>query len=383
MEKKDAYSPNGVALATGIAVLTFVILSGTTLWIPASRLQNLHLRSIALSFSEAASAVSTMARLDRPLPYLRSGFLEATGLSAHPSWDERYYNKRSNYADSNKHPAADPAASPDSVLRTATGRQDLSVPIAPEGSVIDTASTGALPAGFLPAEPRFNMVHSSENPLKVYMFGDSQVFSLGSGLSRLAGKDSPVSVEFLAIHSSGFVRWDYYSWPDKLDDYFSSNPCDAAVMMLGMNDYQSFWNSRGEIMKKGTPEWEAAYREKCGRIIDRVLMSVPRIYWVSMPLVKNSEYNETLEYIDKVQDDICESWSPDLVVRIRLRDAIPGTGKPYTDFLTSPLGNQVRVMSEDGSHFTVEGGQIAMKPLFDRLARDYLFSEVPVAKFPD
>ena len=145
MEKKDAYSPNGVALATGIAVLTFVILSGTTLWIPASRLQNLHLRSIALSFSEAASAVSTMARLDRLLPYLRSGFLDATGLSAHPSWDERYYNKRSNYADSNKHPAA----SPDSVLRTATGRQDLSVPIAPEGSVIDTASAGALPA-----EPR-------------------------------------------------------------------------------------------------------------------------------------------------------------------------------------------------------------------------------------
>lgn len=381
MKKKDAYSPNGVLLAVSIAAVSFIALSGTTLWIPASRIGNLHIRSIALSAAEACAAFASLTRLDRAVPYLRSAFLSGSGLASHPSWDERYYNRRSASSSRSFEPDTALVRSPADELPSAAGELP-SVPDSPAAEL--SALTAEGPDAALPPEDSaVNMIHSSENPLKVYMFGDSQVFSLGSGLSRLAGKSSPISVDFLAIHSSGFVRWDYYNWPSKLDDYFAANRCDAAVMMLGMNDYQSFWNSRGEIMKKGTSEWEAAYKEKCRRIIDRVLMSVPRIYWVSMPLVKNPEYNETLEYIDKVQDDLSSSYSPDLVVRIRLKDAVPGTDKPYTDSLAGPSGNAVRIMSEDGSHFTVEGGQFAMKPLFDRLSSDYLFSEVPVANLPE
>ena len=215
------------------------------------------------------------------------------------------------------------------------------------------------------------------------MFGDSQVFSLGSGLSRIAGKDSPVAIEFLPIHSSGFIRGDYYNWPAKLEDTFRAASYEAAVMMLGMNDYQSFWNRRGEILRKGTPEWEAAYKDKCRELIDISLASVPRLYWLGMPAVKNRGYDDSLAYIDRVQASLAEEYSPDMLVRISLRDTIPGAGKTYADSVDLGDGRMLRVMGDDGSHFTVEGGQLVMKPLFDRLSRDYLFSEVPVAHLPE
>jgi len=217
----------------------------------------------------------------------------------------------------------------------------------------------------------------------VYMFGDSQVFSLGSGLSRLAGKDSPVDVEYIAVHSSGFIRDDYFNWPAKLADTFKSKKYDAAVMMLGMNDYQSFLDDKGTILKKRTAEWEAAYRARCHALIDIVLTSVPRLYWVGMPVVKNPAYNESLAYIDTIQQSVADEYSPDILVRIPLKDTIPGKDKPFSPNFETGDGKKFQVMSSDGTHFTVEGGQLVMKPLFEFLTRDFLFSEIPVAHLPE
>ena len=150
-------------------------------------------------------------------------------------------------------------------------------------------------------------------------------------------------------------------------------------MMLGMNDYQSFWNNKGEIMKKGTPEWEAAYKEKCRAIVDEVLSSVPRLYWIGLPVVKNSVFNSNLAYINSVQESLALEYSPDVLVRVSLREIFPGKDKPYTDTIETGTGKTLHMMNADGSHFTVEGGQVAMVPLFDRLAHDYLFSSAPVA----
>ena len=118
-------------------------------------------------------------------------------------------------------------------------------------------------------------------------------------------------------------------------------------------------------------------------MIDLVLTSVPRLYWVGMPVVKNGEYEKGLEYINRIQDEVASEYSSDLVTRISLRDTIPGTGKPYTDSVNRAGGKPLRVMSSDGAHFTVEGGQLAMRPLFDRLCTDYPFSATPVANLPE
>ena len=400
--KDDKYSPNGVLATCCIALVCFCLLCGQSLWVPASRIGNLYLRSIMLAVTDAISAFAAHTGLDQYEPVLRSSFISATDLASHSEWDTRYYHSRN--ISQNMEPVAS-AVPTESEPPTA-----LSVPEAPEilsetnipsesantdATAIDSSEMSgtdisphlSVPetavAETMSPQPTDSLIHSRTNPLRVFVFGDSQVFSIGAGLSRLVGKDSSIYVDFLPIHSSGFIRGDYYNWPTKLEDTFSTNSYEAAVMMLGMNDYQNFWDDEGEIMKKRTPEWEAAYKEKCRRIIDIVLASVPRLYWLGMPMVKNSVYNESLIYIDSIQQSLAEEYSPDVLVRVPLKDTIPGVGKSYTNTMDVTDGKTIRVMSDDGTHFTVPGGQLVMKPLFDRLSRDYLFNEVPVAHLPE
>ncbi len=405
----DSYSANHVMATVAVCAACAVLLCGKSLWIPASRVENLSARSVALATAESLSLLASRAGLDVYVPALREGFVDAAGLSGHSSWDMRYFNKRSSPGAATDSPAGLP---PPSAEGTATQNGDLAAATdtadTPAAATTDNAATtdttatadtasatGDIASSVATADtavavrPDRNRklerayIYSRERPLEVYFFGDSQVFSLGSGFSRLVGKDSPIRVDVLAIHSSGFIRADYYDWPSKLADTLASKRYGAAVMMLGMNDYQNFWGDDGKALKKRTPQWEAAYKERCRRIIDIALSEVPRVYWLRMPLVKNKAYDESLRYIESVHDSLAGEYSPDTLVRVSLRDSVPGPDRPYAETLTLGESPAVRVMSEDGSHYTVEGGQLATRALFDLMARDFLFSELPVAHLPE
>lgn len=376
--KEDLYRPNHVIATLLVAAVILVLLLGQSLWIPASKIENLHLRSIVLAVADEGASIAKDLGVDTQVPALRSAFLAVTGLDKNTNWDTRYYNRR-NAAD-----RSDFSGDPTSSRQDASGLQNAADQSAAPQTVT-VSSPGSLPAARAQSQAALakNIVHSASNPLAVYMFGDSQVFSLGSGLSRLAGKDGPIKIDFLAIHSSGFIRDDYFDWPAKLSDEFAANHYDAVVLMLGMNDYQSFRDASGPIIKKKTPAWETAYKDKCRAIIDLALQSVPRVYWIGMPVVKNSVYNESLSYIDSVQASLAAEYSSDVLVRVSLSDTIPGTGKKFVSSVDEAGGKTVRVMEADGSHFTVEGGERVMLPLFDRLARDFQFDAPPVAQQPD
>lgn len=389
---EDRSSPNGVFAQAIVALFVFTLVCGQSLWIPASRIANLQIRAIALAMTDAAASYSAAIGLDGYVPSLRSAFLDTAGLTEHPDWDTRYFNRRGDLSAERTQPSGSDVSPPPE--KSPASGSFAPVPLAMIGALPPLADSSSVSpysavrppeSGFpgLRSIERQEAPHSPDNPLRVFFFGDSQVFSLGSGLSRVAGKGTGFSIDILAIHSSGFIRSDYYDWPAKLRDTLSQTRYDAAVMMLGMNDHQSFRDATGAVLKKETPAWEAAYKAKCREMIDLALSSTPRLYWIGMPLVKNRDYERSLEYIDRIQGEVASEYSPETVIRVSLKDTIPGSGKPYADTVTLAGGKPLRAMSGDGSHFTVEGGQVAMKPLFDRLVSDYPFDAPPVAKLPE
>lgn len=415
---EDAYSPNYALLTILLSVAITAIFAGRSLWIPAAKIENLHVRAVVLALTDGVASFAADTGFDAIMPAAREAFLAATDLDTQTEWDTRYFNRRTvdsapSFQGAVPGSADNTARAPDVSLTepsqvtepifantdvvspgaeqagsSETARPDNSV-VALSDSSVSAQADQVTQAGLASGEgvaarpPAINGIHSTANPLRVYFFGDSQVYSLGNGLSRVVGKDSPIVVDFLAVHSSGFIRGDYFNWPAKLADTLGSGSYDTVVMMLGMNDYQNFWDNDGKIMKKRTPEWEAAYAEKCSAIIDIALLSVPRVYWIGMPRVKDPVYEETLRYIDGVQDRIAAAYGPGIVVRCPITDALPGSDGNYLATLNLDAGKTLQVMSSDGSHFTVEGGQYAMKPLFDLLVADWLFSEIPVAHLPE
>jgi len=221
MQFRDARhnSPNHVLLAVAVALVVASVFCARSLWIPASRIENLHVRAVVLSVTEAVAAYASTTGLDDAVPRLRSSFLGLTGLSEHSSWDSRYFNRRNG--SSNREDVVTPKTAerlPDS---TETVPVPETLPGMPDGIPDGMTAAAEAPAvaAEAPAAPLVSSrIYSRDNPLPVYFFGDSQVFSLASGLSRLAGKDSAIDIDFLAIHSSGFIRDDFYDWPRKLED---------------------------------------------------------------------------------------------------------------------------------------------------------------------
>lgn len=367
-------SPNFAALTVALTLFLAALFCAQSLWIPFSRIGNLYVRSVGLAAADAFAVFASSTGLDTVVPRLRESFLQAAGLTENLAWDARYFNRRQSAV----------SASP-SAAETATAGGTSSAAAA-AGASPETASSGAAVPDTVQVRrgrvsPR--AVHSAENPLRVYVFGDSQVYSLGIGLSRLAGKDSAIAVDYLPVHSSGFIRQDYFSWNQKLADTFAETAYDAGVVMMGMNDYQNFWTDEGVVAVKETAFWEEEYKKKCRSVLDTALLYLPRVYWLGMPLVKNSTYAGHLAYIGRIQQEVAAEYSPDVLAYIPLQDAVPGAGKPYTDTLVTGSGKRLKVMSDDGSHFTVEGGQLAMRPLFDRLCADFPFARVPSAHLPE
>lgn len=219
--------------------------------------------------------------------------------------------------------------------------------------------------------------YTAQNPLKVLMIGDSQMQSIAGGFIRALGENAPVKIKDISVHSSGFVRSDYYNWPKKLETIFAEtkdSPYDAAIIFLGMNDYQNFYSSNGKVLIKESKDWEISYKEKIKKHLDILLSNTKKIYWLGMPLVRNKVYNEDLKYIDKLHEQVAEEYGNNLV-RFSMIKIAPGDGMEYVDIIQKPDGTKIKLMRDDGIHYTISGGEYIMQKFLDVLYSDWEISK--------
>ena len=221
------------------------------------------------------------------------------------------------------------------------------------------------------------VVHSARMPLRLFFFGDSQMRSIAAGMTRALGSDTSIAVRELSVPSSGFLRSDYYNWPQKLEAIFADQKdgerFDAAVIFLGMNDYQDMWTTGGIILTAGSPEWEEVYRKMVKVHLDTALASVPRLYWLGLPVVRSAAYNEKMQYLNAVHDSVAEEYDSKKLVRISLKGLVEQYGTGYIGAIKPEGSAWIPLIQGDGIHYTVEGGEYLMKHFIDRLHRDYAF----------
>ena len=216
--------------------------------------------------------------------------------------------------------------------------------------------------------------YNHEKPLRILMVGDSQMHSIAAGFLRLTGQSSSIRVKEISVHSSGFIRSDYYNWPKKLKNVFEESknePYDIAVIFLGMNDYQNFYADNGKVLVKETEDWESAYRDKIKTHLNVLLANTKKVYWLGMPIVRDKIYNAQLLYIEDLHKKIASEYSSLILNKFSLSSVAPGEGVPYTDSLKTAEGKKIRLMKDDGHHYTVSGGEYVMQPFLELLYKDW------------
>ena len=186
-----------------------------------------------------------------------------------------------------------------------------------------------------------------DQPLRMYVGGDSISRDLGEGLARLTPADL-VAVDLDPRPATGLSRPDFFDWSQHLAGVLTESEADVIVVLFGANDFQNV-EHEGEILNRYTDEWLDLYEERVGRIM--TLLSQPDVQtvWVGQPPVRESRLSDGLSLLNEVyaaqaeqhpQVTFVDAWALFSDDEGRYADEFDGE----------------RLRREDGVHLTVAGG---------------------------
>ena len=361
--KKGIYSVNKTIFSFFFFTLLFIFTTSHDLYIKASRINSPQIKKILVAILAPIDSLATNIGLTDIFNSSRQKILEVAKLDKELDWENFYYieddasiaqniDKKENIQPliKPKKPKKPPKKADDSSL--AKEKEDSS-----SHQVEEVAeSTGeqereqdeisyqidewdnSYVEDFIPELSPY--IYDENNPFHLLMVGDSQMYSVANGLKKLTAGQEAIEITDISIQSSGFIH--------------------AVVILLGMNDYQDILENNRFIPRE-SKEWEARYRDKIVRVINLLLLNTKKVYWLGMPVVRRASYNDDLRYIDGVQERVANEYNHIGLKRISLAKITPGEGVPYTESVQKEDGNIIRIMKQDGIHYTLSGGQYVME----------------------
>jgi hypothetical protein len=253
---------------------------------------------------------------------------------------------------------------PRRLIDRALGREAEAPPT--EATAVTTTTTTAAPAGAVTTEPR---VVTAVDPLRMFIGGDSMVGQFGPMLANAATEDGLVEVtEVVYEFSSGLTRPDFVDWPARLRRVVREQDPEVLVLVFGGNDAQAI-RMGGKWVDFGTPEWETEYRSRVGGLMQELVESGRRVYWVGMPIVRSEEFRAKVAVMNEVYESEAARFE-----EVHFVDGYPvfvGPDGGYAEYLPDANGDLVDMRLNDGIHLTTAGAIRLAAVVFDQISRDW------------
>lgn len=361
---QEFYSKNKVVVFALVFLSVVALFSHSKIKAFPLGMKNVYARNIVQAISVPFTDFAETLPFGDFFDLSRKGLLTFLSLDGDHHWDDFYY--RDNYENDERTLIA--------LLQTKSKDAQNKIHSLPEAKTAGSKSFS--PEDLLNLQMAekesaskdllvVNYDYTKEKPLRILFAGDSQMQSLAEGFKRNIGAESAFDVTDLAVISSGFVRTDYYNWPAKFASLLSEaekegQAYDAVVLILGMNDYQNFFDGKGNLFKRGTEEWDVAYIAKIKNLMNVLETYVKKIYWLGLPIVRSSALNKEVNHIEATQIKALSFLDGTKVQRISLRAIAPGENANYTETLQMANGKRISFMKEDGVHFTLAGSSFLM-----------------------
>lgn len=361
--KKGAYSVNKTIFGFFIFSLLFIFITSSDLYIKSSHVENVYIRTILTSILKPIDNLAKKTGVTALFNQARQKVLSFAKLDKELEWEGFYYapieevvTKEVTNEKGKEKPKLKGKAKP---LEKKIKENESPIYIDEEIDE-DVKENEELEKAQEEVSP---YIYDENNPFHLLMIGDSQMYSIANGLKKLIGENKSIEITDIAIHSSGFVRGDYYNWEKKLKNVFKEKEAGyyhASVILLGMNDYQDIYTS-SDLLVRETKEWEEKYKERITKVLSVLLLNTKKVYWLGLPLVRRATYNDDLRYIERIQNDVAEEYELSNLVRLPLSSIAPGDNVPYTDTIQREDGSVLRLMKADGIHYTTQGGEYVME----------------------
>ncbi|MCY3910803.1 MAG: DUF459 domain-containing protein [bacterium] len=237
----------------------------------------------------------------------------------------------------------------------------------PDGEFEPTGASPDLPLGFdddglplpplPPADPsqipppKIRTVTADE-PLRVYVAGDSQAFYPGHALAgAVDGGLLDVTVD--SRNGTGLARPDFFNWPAEFLEIVAEQDPELVVLLMGGNDWQAMQSADGIVLIPGSEAWRSEWAWRMHITFDTLVAPHRHVVWVGLAPARTEPFSIGNPIINEI------SWPVTLVrpnvTMVDIWELFGGDG-PYQDSIAPPWGGDpVRVRPEDGIHLNRTG----------------------------
>ncbi len=211
-----------------------------------------------------------------------------------------------------------------------------------------------------------------EDPLRVYVAGDSQAFYPGHALAgAVDGGMLDVTVD--SRNGTGLARPDFFNWPAEFLEIVAEYDPELVVLIMGGNDWQAMQSADGVVLIPGSDAWRSEWTWRMHITFDTLVASHRHVVWVGLPPARTEPFSIGNPLINEI------SWPVTLVrpsvTMVDVWDLFGGDG-PYQESLPPPWGGDpVRVRQEDGVHFNRTGSAWVAEKVVEVVRERWDFEE--------
>ncbi|ANT53432.1 SGNH/GDSL hydrolase family protein [Mesorhizobium amorphae] len=203
----------------------------------------------------------------------------------------------------------------------------------------------------LPAEPATPIVEKTPDARVVLVVGDFMAAGLAEGLDTAFAENPGVRIVARSNGSSGFVRDDFYNWPEQIKSLIETERPVAVVVMLGSNDRQQM--KVADVREQPRSEnWTKEYERRTDAFGSAIAAAKVPFLWVGMPAFRVSKMTSDMLAFNDIYHSAAQKHGGEFV------DVWDGFVDENGAFVTSGPdinGQPVRLRSDDGINVSKAG----------------------------
>jgi uncharacterized protein len=150
-------------------------------------------------------------------------------------------------------------------------------------------------ASYLPSFPE-------GDSYRMQVVGDAMAEGMLAGIVEAFGTDTRVQLNKKHRALAGLARPDADDELKQLEDLASKDAHHISIIMLGVYDRQPI-KVGNKQHKFGSEEWRTEYGRRADRLIKAMKRRSGAVYWVGLPVVGKSEWNDDIQVINDIIRD--------------------------------------------------------------------------------
>ena len=207
---------------------------------------------------------------------------------------------------------------------------------------------------------------SHDNPLRLWIGGDSLSGAFGPPLGQMGGATGVVDARIDYKISSGLADQGIRDWPEHAQQEMVDHDPDHIVFIIGANDASIVNTYDGD--GNGVDDWKVDYRKKVDEMMETFVGGARHriVYWLGPPTMGDQSLNKGAYELGRLMRAEAAKFAPDVVYIDTYRLFADENGD-YSRYLPDANGEEQQMRISDGVHFSVDGANYLADKLWKRL----------------